>query len=141
MKDIQQDVVSRVRDRIDGGLTIRRVGDGLIFEHRNATHFVAEVDLHGAKITVPVIAEFSDHPDWSDDELVDHAMDVLRPRLKMYRQQGYRIREMEWQPGYQSPTYNEHQIPIFVAYLERELTDWEELYEELPWLLGKLATR
>ena len=141
MMDSRDEIVQRVRERLNHGMRILRVEDGLIFEHRNASYFLAEVDLRAAKITVPVTAEFRDHPDYTEDELVEHAMDVLRPRLRCYRDRGYRIREMEWQPGYRSASYDQTKVPVFVAFVERELDDWEELYEELPWLLERLPVR
>lgn len=141
IRETRNQVETRVRNRLNHGMKIVRVEDGLIFEHRNARHFLAEVDLRASKISVPISADFPDHPDWKDDELIDAAMEVLRPRLESYHRRGYRIREMEWQPGYQSPTYDEHQRPIFVAYLERKLEDWDELFDELPWLLRQLPQR
>ena len=138
MRQTREQVETQVRERLNHGMKIIRVEDGLIFEHRNARHFLAEVDLKGSKITVPISADFVDHPDFTDEELVDQAMKVLRPRLERYYGRGYRIREMEWQPGYQSHTYNEHQRPIFMAFVERELADWDELFDELPWLLEQL---
>ena len=141
MQETRKQVETRVRERLNGKMKILRVEDGLIFEHRNARHFLAEIDLRGRRLTVPLSADFLDHPDWEDEELVEQAMKVLRPRLQRYHRRGYRIREMEWQPGYQSPTYDEHQRPIFLAYLERELDDWDELFEELPWLLEQLPER
>lgn len=136
-----KEVMEKVRKRLGPKLKLIRVGDGLIFEHRNAGYFLAEVDLKGAKITVPVTAEFRDHPEYEGEELVEHAMEVLRPRLKMYARRGYRVREVEWQPGYSSSSYDERRVPAFVAYIERDLEDWEELYEELPWLLERLPEK
>ena len=139
--DSRDQIVEAIRRRIDHGLRIVRVEDGLIFEHRNATHFLAEVNLCHARLTVPVTAEFIDHPDYTEDELVEHAMELLGPRLERYRQRGYHLRETDWQPGYRSATYDETKVPVFIAFVDRQLEDWEELYQELAWLLEQLPQR
>ncbi len=141
MLDSRDEIVDRLRKRLNHGMRIIRVEDGLIFEHRNATHFLAEIDLQGGKITVPVTADFRDHPDYTEDEIVEHAMEVLRPRLRLYRDRGYRIRETDWQPGYRSATYDGTKIPVFIAFVEKDLDGREQLYAELAWLLEQLPDR
>lgn len=140
MDGLQSRVEEYARERFRRGLRVIRVEDGLIFEHRNATHFLAEVDLRKPEITVPVPAEFRDHPEYSEDEIVDHAMNILRPRLRKYRNRGYEIREIEFQPAASSP-YEETNVPIFVAFLERSLGDEDELLAELDWLLAQLPDK
>ena len=136
-----EEVMRSVRERLGRGMKIVRVGDGLIFEHRNAAYFLAEVDLKAAKISVPVTAEFRDHLEYDGDELISHAMDELKPRLDIYAERGYRIREVEWQPAQRVSSYDDRNIPVFVAFVERELEDWDELFEELIWLLDRLPQR
>lgn len=141
MLKVQEEIVNLARQSLNHGLSIKRVEDGLIFKHRNAAHFVAEVNLRTARLTVPLTAEFLDHPGYSEDELVEHALQELGPSLTDYKARGYQLREMEWRPAHQSEAYDESQIPIFVAFMERQLEDWDELFEELPWLIDRLPQR
>lgn len=141
MERKQSRIEKRARKHFNNGLQIYTVEDGLIFEHRNASHFVAEIDLRGSKISVPLTAEFRDHPDYTEDELVEHAMEQLRPLLKRYRQRGYQLRETDFQPAQPGMSYRESNIPIFVAFVERHLQGEEELFEELNWLLEQLPAK
>lgn len=140
MSDLQEVTNRELREHIDN-LEIHRVEDGLIIEHRNASHFVAEIDLRSARLTIPVTAEFHNHLEYDGDELVDRALDQLEPRLRRYVGRGYRIRETEFQPGSGSRQYEKVQIPVFVAYLDRQIEDRDELFDELDWLLERLPDK
>lgn len=141
MKRTRSRVERRARQKFNSGLQIISVEDGLIFEHRNASHFVAEINLRAEKISVPVTATFSDHPDYDEDEIVEHAMEELRPRLRRYRERGYRIRETEFQPAQVDNQYREGSVPIFIAFVQRDLEGEEDLYNELDWLLEQLPAK
>lgn len=141
MKEKQTRIEEHARQRFGRGLEIYRVGNGLIFEHRNASHFVAEIDLAASKISVPVTIEFPDHPDYSEDEIVDHAMEQLRPRLRDYRERGYRVRESEFQPADPGEPQREASTPIFVAYVERKLDGEDDLFDELACLIERLPEK
>ena len=141
MERMQSELSKLARQRIGNGLQIIRVEDGLIFEHRNASHFLAEIDLRATKITVPVTAEFRDHPEYDGDELVERGLEAIAPSLEKYRQRGYEVRETEFQPAYNAPVHGEADVPIFIAYVERHLEGKGELLDELPWLLEQLPTK
>ena len=141
MQKLRERVARRIRGRLNGGLEIVRIEDGLIFDHRNASHFVAEVNLRHNRITVPVVAEFRDHPDYGEDELVEKAMDVLEPRLRMYHRRGYRLRETDFQPGYKANGYADHPVPIFIALIDQTVDNDEELDAEIAWLLEQLPAK
>lgn len=141
MQEMGDEIAKQAQQRLGRPLKVLRVEEGLIFEHRKASHFLAEIDLRSGRFTVPVTAEFLDHPEYDGEELVEHAMELLRPRLEMYRQRGYRLRESEWQPGRDNSTYGEEKVPVFVAYVERRIEDPEEVIDELAWLLERLGDR
>ena len=141
MQKLREEVARRAREKIGNGLRIIQVENGLIFEHRNASHFVAEINLENPCITVPVTAEFRDHPDYDEEQLVDRAMELLRPRLREYHRRGYDIRETDFQPGYDAAGYGDHSVPVFIAFVQRWLDDDEELFDELSWLLERLPAK
>ena len=126
-----------------GQLQLWRVGEGVIIDHRDARHFLAVISLRQPKISVPVSAEFCHHPEYGGEELVDKAMETLRPRLQTYRNRGYALREVEWSPA-ASPvtsTYSNWQVPMVVAYMEQGFENWDQVVDELPWLVERLARR
>lgn len=141
MKDRSDQLASQTKKRLGPSVQVRRVKQGLIFKHRNAQYFLAEVDLEDERLTVPVATEFSDHPDCEGDELVALAMKELKPRLQMYRDRGYRLRETEWRPAQPGGSYDENKVPVFVAFMDRPIGDWSQLDEELTWLLDQLTVR
>lgn len=138
LREVSED---QLRQRIQG-LEIIRVDDALILEHRNASHFLAELDTSTARLTVPVTAEFRDHPEYDGHQLVDRAMEVLKPRIRHYVRRGYHVRETEFLPGATEPSaYDKPPIPTFIAYLDRRLDDADELPDELEWLLDQLPAK
>ena len=141
MERMQSELSKLATQRIGNGLRIIRVEDGLIFEHRNASHFLAEIDLRATKITVPVTAEFRDHPEFDEEQLVERGLEAIAPSLEKYHQRGYEVRETEFQPAYDAPVHGEADVPIFIAYVERRLDGEQELLDELPWLLEQLPTK
>ena len=123
-------------------LSLKRVGQGLIVGHRNARHFVAGISLKTPRVSVPLSAEFSHHRDYGEEQLLDEAMARLRPRLAIYRERGYGLREVEWcpvPPG--GGGYSCWQVPMVVVYMERTFEGWEEVVDELPWLVSRLTHR
>lgn len=138
LRNVSED---QLRRRIQG-LEIIRIDNALILEHRNASHFLAELDMSTARLTVPVTAEFRDHPEYDGHRLVDRAMEVLEPRIRHYVRRGYHVRETEFLPGAAQPSnYEKPPVPTFVAYLDRRIDDVDELPDELEWLLGQLPAK
>ena len=141
MLQVADEIVAQAQKRVGRPLKIVRVEDGLIFEHRNALYFVAEIDLSASHIAVPLAVDFPEHPDYEGEELVDHAMAQLKPRLRSYYERGYRLRETESRPSHNGGSYDEDNTATFIAFVERPIDDWKQIADELVWLIDRLPDR
>lgn len=138
MEPVVYQLIDQARRRLGRHLRITHLEQGLIFNHRNALYFLAQLDRWASHLAVPLAVEFPDHPDDTGDALLDRAMDNLSPRLRDYYRRGYRLRETEWRPRGPHGAYREDRAPTVIVFVDRPMTADDDIIAELIWLIARL---